>query len=138
MVGTRSFMTGVDAPGETCTLVIVDRVPRAAGNVVDDARVELAMQSQQLDKWTAERYVYVADAALLLEQAAGRLIRSITDSGLFVCLDPRLVPKTVLSYPKQTSDVYLRAMRRFQVRKVRPAEATNFLNSRLQNSKEVA
>ena len=40
MVGTRSLMTGVDAPGQTCTLVVVDRIPRAAGNVVDDARVE--------------------------------------------------------------------------------------------------
>ncbi len=32
LVGTRTLMTGVDAPGDTCTLVVVDRVPRAAGN----------------------------------------------------------------------------------------------------------
>lgn len=40
LVGTKSLMTGVDAPGETCSLVIVDRIPRSPSNPIDDARVE--------------------------------------------------------------------------------------------------
>ena len=69
MVGTRSLMTGVDAPGQTCTLVVVDRVPRAAGNVVDDARVEALADRLELDHWAADRLVYYADARTLLAQA---------------------------------------------------------------------
>lgn len=130
MVGTRSMMTGIDAPGDTCTLVVVDRVPRAAGNVVDDARVELLTKTLQISKWDAERYVYGADAALLLEQAAGRLIRAVTDNGLMVCLDPRIVPNSPLSYPKQTSDLYLRAFRRFTNRQASPQLVAEFLRQR--------
>ena len=90
LVGTRSLMTGVDAAGETCTLVIIDRVPRAAANPVDDARVRVTMERTQTSKWDADAAVYAGDAATLLAQAAGRLIRSETDRGMVAILDPRL------------------------------------------------
>lgn len=130
MVGTKSMMTGVDAKGETCSLVIIDRAPRAMGNVVDDARVEAIMAALDLDKWSADRFVYVSDAALLLEQAFGRLIRSMSDSGLAVCLDPRIVPGSPLSYNRAVSDSYLRAMRRFTNRRSSMASAKEFLEGR--------
>ncbi len=130
MVGTRSLMTGVDASGETCSLVIVDRIPRDAGNVVDDARVDLLCARQEMDKWSSQRLVYGSDAALRLEQAAGRLIRSTSDSGMLAVLDPRLVPKTPLAYPKSTGDLYLGALRRFPVRKSQLKTAVSFLEGR--------
>lgn len=114
LVGTRSLMTGVDAPGEMCSLVVIDRVPRAAPNPVDDARVEVLMQKMQIDKWAADRLVYVADAALLLEQAAGRLIRRESDRGVLAVLDPRLLPNTPLSAPHATQTVYMSALAAFQ------------------------
>lgn len=114
LVGTRSLMTGVDAPGLTCSLVIVDRVPRAASNPVDDARVEDLVERAQIDRWHAERLVYVADAALLLEQAAGRLIRADTDGGVVAVLDPRLLKIGGLSYPHQTRQMLLGALERFE------------------------
>ena len=112
LVGTRSLMTGVDAPGETCSLVVVDRVPRAAGNPVDDARVE-ALTRAVGDRWTADSLVYASDAALLLEQAAGRLIRSVGDSGMVAVLDPRLLKTGSFSYAARSRDTYMSALHRF-------------------------
>ena len=115
LVGTRGLMTGVDAPGATCSLVVVDRCPRSASNPVDDARVENLVSRLQIDRWAADRVVYVADAALLLEQAAGRLIRSSTDQGMVAVLDPRLLPARLgdFHYPEPTRKVYLAALERF-------------------------
>jgi len=112
LVGTRSLMTGVDAPGETCSLVVIDRVPRAAGNPVDDARVE-ALTPVVGDRWLADSLVYAADAALLLEQAAGRLIRSVGDSGMVAVLDPRLLKTGSFSYAARSRDTYMSALHRF-------------------------
>jgi ATP-dependent DNA helicase DinG len=113
LVGTRSLMTGVDAKGRTCSLVSIDRVPRAAGNPVDDARVEALMESMQTDKWSADRFVYVQDAALLLEQAVGRLIRSMEDVGMVAVLDPRFLKNGPVSYPEPTRLIYKKAVERF-------------------------
>jgi ATP-dependent DNA helicase DinG len=112
LVGTRSLMTGVDAPGVTCTLVVVDRVPRAAPNPVDDARRDALAARLSLDRWGADRFVYVADAALLLSQAAGRLVRSSSDRGLVAVLDPRLL-KGPSAYPEPTRRALLDALGRF-------------------------
>lgn len=113
LVGTRSMMTGVDAPGGTCTLVVVDRVPRAAGNVVDDARVEALVERLEMDRWSADRLVYYADARTLLAQAGGRLVRSVTDGGMLAVLDPRLLKSSEIAYPEQTRDFLMRALRHF-------------------------
>lgn len=90
LVGTKTLFTGVDAPGETCSLVIVDRIPRARMNPVDDARRDTVSMDQQIDKWSADIQVYVSDAAVTLEQGVGRLIRSVSDAGLVAILDPRI------------------------------------------------
>jgi len=125
LVGTRSLMTGVDAPGGTCSLVIIDRVPRSAGNPVDDARVTRIMERMEIDRWAADRLVYVGDAALLMEQAAGRLIRSATDLGMVACLDPRLLKSSPLKYPEPTRKLLIGALDSFEqkVSSRDPAEA---------------
>lgn len=130
LVGTRSLMTGVDAAGDTCSLVIIDRAPRNPGNVVDDARAELLMNRQDVDKWAADRQVYVSDAALLLEQGAGRLIRRVDDAGMVAVLDPRLMKGTPVSYPEQTRAVFMRALRRFVHRTNNLDSALEFLANR--------
>lgn len=116
LVGTKSLMTGVDAPGGTCSLVIVDRVPRAAGNPVDDARVADLVERLDIDRYSADRLVYVADACLLLEQAAGRLIRSVDDHGVVAVLDPRLLRVGPLSYQTKTREMLMEALGRFEHR----------------------
>lgn len=113
LIGTRSLMTGVDAPGGTCSMVIIDRVPRSAGNPVDDARAANIMERLEVDRWQAARMVYVADAALLMEQASGRLIRSIDDSGVVAILDPRLLRTSLVAYQESTRKRLLAALDRF-------------------------
>lgn len=105
IIGVRTLMTGIDAPGETNTLVVIDRPSRAAGNPVNDARaVQLAI-SQGISNWDATTGVYVQDAAVLLEQAAGRLIRRATDTGMVAVLDPRIVDPQ-MSYDLLTRELY--------------------------------
>jgi ATP-dependent DNA helicase DinG len=125
MVGTKSMMTGVDAPGRTCSLVIVDRAPRAASNPVDDARRETL--EEYYDKFTADRLVYVSDAALLLEQAAGRLIGSISDHGMVAVLDPRLLKVGPFAYSDPVRATYMSALEKFPNRYSDPAKAHAWL-----------
>lgn len=113
LVGTRSLMTGVDAPGGTCTMVVIDRVPRSAGNPVDDARVSSLMDRLEIDQWRAKQMVYVGDAALLMEQASGRLIRSKDDSGVVAVLDPRLLRSSPIAYKEVTRKALIAALSRF-------------------------
>jgi len=91
-------MTGVDAPGLTCSLVIIDRVPRAPTGITNELRVESLLGGKGTSRYLAEAKIYGGDAAVLLEQAAGRLIRSENDRGLLAVLDPRLCPKQPFSY----------------------------------------
>ncbi len=130
LVGTRSLMTGVDAPGDTCSLVVVDRIARSPGNPVDDARVEALMKRLECDKWAADRFTYASDAALLLEQAAGRLIRSMADSGMVAVLDPRLLKIGPFRYQEQTRTIYMKALGRFERKMSELADATDFLEQR--------
>lgn len=133
LVGTRSLMTGVDAPGETCSLVILDRIPRSPSNPIDDARLEDMMERAQLDKWSADRFVYAADAALLTAQAAGRLIRSASDRGMVAVLDPRLLKYKqggFTGYQEPTRLVYMAPLYPFQVRMTDLGQATAWLRNR--------
>lgn len=132
MVGTRSLMTGVDAKGDTCSLVIVDRIPRSPGNPVDDARVRSIMERTESPRWTADRFVYVSDAAQLMEQAAGRLIRSVDDRGMVAVLDPRMLKTAPKPYPDPVRAAYMRPVRRFGKVAVSSHQAMTFLMSRTQ------
>lgn len=127
LVGTRSLMTGVDAPGGTCTLVIIDRVPRSAGNPVDDARVAKLQERLELDRWGADRLVYVSDAALLIEQAAGRLIRSVSDTGMVAILDPRLLKSSTIKYPEPTRKALIDPLDRFSMKIADPKVALEWI-----------
>ncbi|MHA3724205.1 ATP-dependent DNA helicase [Leucobacter sp. HY1910] len=131
LVGTRSLFTGVDAPGETNSLVIIDRVPRAPRGVIDEARMDL-MVSSGLDKWTADRLVYVADAAQLLEQGIGRAIRGVNDRAMVAVLDPRLLAQeySVFNYQTQTRHMLIRPLLQFGHKFNELDRATAWLNAR--------
>jgi len=129
LVGTRSLMTGVDGPGDTCRLVVLNRVPRAAPNPLDDARTEALMASTKMARFTAMNHTYVEDAASRLEQAAGRLVRSESDRGLFACLDPRLDSRSEWAYAPATRKIYEHSLRRFTRRTESVEEALDYLES---------
>lgn len=88
LFGTLSLWQGVDVPGPSCQLVLIDRIPfprpddpvrSARARAVEEAGGNGFMQ------------VSATHAALLLAQGAGRLVRSTTDRGVVAVLDPRLV-----------------------------------------------
>ena len=89
LFATMSFWQGVDAPGSTCSLVIIDRIPfPTPADPVLQARREHA--GGGYDAW---RLIDLPRAAMLLAQGAGRLIRSADDTGVVAVLDPRLATK---------------------------------------------
>jgi ATP-dependent DNA helicase DinG len=84
LFATMSFWQGVDVPGSTCNLVVIDRLPfPRPDNPVLQARRERAGSA-------AFRTIDLPRAATLLAQGAGRLIRSTTDRGVVAVLDSRL------------------------------------------------
>ncbi|MFL6174809.1 MAG: ATP-dependent DNA helicase [Marmoricola sp.] len=88
LFGTLSLWQGLDVPGETCQLVLIDRVPFPRP---DDPL--MSARALAADKAGANGFMAVSatHAALLLAQGAGRLIRNTTDRGVVAILDPRLV-----------------------------------------------
>jgi ATP-dependent DNA helicase DinG len=83
LFGTLSLWQGVDVPGDSCALVAIDRIPFAPpDDPLHKARVEAAGPAGFMA-------VSVADAALMLAQGAGRLIRSHEDRGVVALLDSR-------------------------------------------------
>ena len=88
LFGTLSLWQGVDVPGATCQLVIIDRIPFPRP---DDPLV-LARQKAVADAGgNGFMGVAATHAALLLAQGSGRLVRRGSDRGVVAVLDPRLV-----------------------------------------------
>jgi ATP-dependent DNA helicase DinG len=87
LFGTLSLWQGVDVPGRSNQLVIIDRIPfPRPDDPVKSARSEAVAASGG----NGFMSVAATHAALLLAQGAGRLIRSVHDRGVVAVLDPRL------------------------------------------------
>ncbi len=87
LVGSRSLWAGIDAAGAACVLVVIDKIPfPVPDEPLHAARRERAEQAG-LSPFFA---IDVPDAALLLAQGVGRLIRRVTDRGVVAVLDRRL------------------------------------------------
>ena len=87
LFGTLSLWQGVDIPGDTCRLVIIDKIPFPR----PDDPLLLARQRAVADAGgNGFMAVAASHAALLLAQGSGRLIRRLSDRGVVAVLDPRL------------------------------------------------
>lgn len=95
LFGTLSLWQGIDVPGDTCRLVIIDRIPFPR----PDEPLTVARQ-RAVTEAGGNGFMSVAanHAALLLAQGSGRLIRRISDRGVVAVLDPRLVTARYGSY----------------------------------------
>ncbi|WP_144743645.1 helicase C-terminal domain-containing protein [Enorma burkinafasonensis] len=82
----KAFWEGFDASGETLRCVVIPKLPFASPT--DPLSCERALREDRA--WA--RYA-LPDAVLEVKQAAGRLIRSSTDTGVLVLADSRLVSK---------------------------------------------
>jgi ATP-dependent DNA helicase DinG len=84
LFATMGFWQGVDVPGPSLSLVVLDKLPFARPD-------EPLLQARRDRAGAAAfRLVDLPRAATLLAQGAGRLIRTRNDRGVVAVLDPRL------------------------------------------------
>jgi ATP-dependent DNA helicase DinG len=87
LLATSTFWQGVDVPGESLSLLVIDKLPFSApGDPLHEARCE-AVERLGGD-WF--RDYALPTAVLQLRQGFGRLIRGHSDRGVVAILDPRL------------------------------------------------
>jgi ATP-dependent DNA helicase DinG len=84
LFATAGFFQGVDIPGRTLSLVIIDRIPFPRP---DDPLLSARRETLGPAAFSA---IDIPRASMLLAQATGRLIRTATDRGVVAVLDPRL------------------------------------------------
>jgi ATP-dependent DNA helicase DinG len=87
LLATSTFWQGVDVPGESLSLLVIDKLPFSApGDPLHEARCEAIAEAG--GDWFRD---YALQTAMLqLRQGFGRLIRSHADRGVVAILDPRL------------------------------------------------
>ncbi|WP_172386109.1 ATP-dependent DNA helicase [Streptomyces sp. MNP-20] len=95
LFGTLSLWQGVDVPGTSCQLVVMDKIPFPRP---DDPL--MSARQKAVDEAGGNGFMAVAatHAALLMAQGAGRLVRASGDRGVVAILDPRLATARYGSY----------------------------------------
>jgi ATP-dependent DNA helicase DinG len=88
LFGTLSLWQGVDVPGPSLSLVIIDRIPFPRP---DDPLLSARQRAVAARGGNGFMAVAASHAALLLAQGAGRLLRGIDDRGVVAVLDSRMV-----------------------------------------------
>ena len=87
LFGTLSLWQGVDVPGRALQLVVIDRIPFPRP---DDPLASARQRAVAARGGNGFMTVAAAQAALLLAQGTGRLLRTVDDKGVIAILDPRL------------------------------------------------
>ena len=89
LLGTDAVRDGVDVPGDSLRLIVLDRVPWGTPTILERARRQAFGGNAYTDMVVRLR----------LRQAFGRLIRKDGDRGSFVILDPRLASRFTTAFP---------------------------------------
>ncbi|MFT4043398.1 MAG: ATP-dependent DNA helicase [Gordonia sp. (in: high G+C Gram-positive bacteria)] len=87
LFGTLSLWQGVDVPGPSLSLVVIDRIPFPRP---DDPLLTARQRAVTARGGNGFLAIAANHAALLLAQGAGRLLRSVDDRGVVAVLDSRL------------------------------------------------
>lgn len=95
LFGTLSLWQGVDVPGPSSQLVVMDRIPFPRP---DDPLMSARQKSVEQAGGNGFMAVAATHAALLMAQGAGRLVRASGDRGVVAVLDPRLANARYGSY----------------------------------------
>jgi ATP-dependent DNA helicase DinG len=95
LLGAASFWEGIDAPGETCELVVIPRLPFPVPTHPLKQALAESIEREQGESF----YAYsLPEAVIKLRQGAGRLIRTTTDRGALIILDNRIITREYGSY----------------------------------------
>ena len=90
LLATASFWEGVDVRGSALSCVIIDKLPFASpGDPVMQARLD-AMKRKGMNPFFDYQ---LPSAVVTLKQGVGRLIRDVSDTGILMLCDPRLLSK---------------------------------------------
>ena len=88
LVATSSFWEGVDVRGDALSLVIIDKLPFTAP---DEPLLKARIEDCRLQGGDPFNIIQIPEAVITLKQGVGRLIRDVTDRGVVIICDNRLV-----------------------------------------------
>ena len=95
LFGTLSLWQGVDVPGPSLSLVLIDRIPFPRP---DDPLLTARQRAVAARGGNGFMAVAASHAALLLAQGAGRLLRRVDDKGVVAVLDSRMATARYSGY----------------------------------------
>jgi ATP-dependent DNA helicase DinG len=91
LLGTDSFWTGIDVPGDALAQVIITRLPfDPPDHPVTEARCDHLRE----EGGNPFQELTLPDALMKFRQGVGRLIRAASDRGVITLLDARVLAKT--------------------------------------------
>ena len=114
LFGTLSLWQGVDVPGPSCQLVVMDKIPFPRP---DDPLMSARQKAVEEAGGNGFMAVAATHAALLMAQGAGRLVRAPGDRGVVAVLDQRLATARYGSYLKASLPDFWYTTDRNQVRR---------------------
>lgn len=88
LVATSSFWEGIDVRGDALSLVIIDKLPFTAP---DDPLLKARIEDCKLQGGDPFNDIQIPEAVITLKQGVGRLIRGVSDRGVVIICDNRLV-----------------------------------------------
>ncbi|UKH16313.1 ATP-dependent DNA helicase [Actinobacillus pleuropneumoniae] len=88
LVATQSFWEGIDVRGDALSLVIIDKLPFTSP---DEPLLRARMEDCRLQGGEPFNDIQIPEAVITLKQGVGRLIRDVTDRGVVIICDSRLV-----------------------------------------------
>ncbi|MEU8892998.1 ATP-dependent DNA helicase [Streptomyces sp. NPDC048442] len=114
LFGTLSLWQGVDVPGPSCQLVVMDKIPFPRP---DDPLMSARQKAVEENGGNGFMAVAATHAALLMAQGSGRLVRATGDKGVVAVLDQRLATARYGSYLKASMPDFWYTTDRNQVRR---------------------